>query len=199
MLTIATIIFWLTFAAIIGFSIYTMVTHRHPSPRLLAIVPLLNLGAQLYLVLNGSVTCTVVCLVCGLITFTTAGLTYERIVSVMKDTIKYMEEYPLDDEEEETTIDDIVIHANPPGEEELIDVYLDPNKTPVAFHNKVEELMEEGVFERKEDAERHVKTNPIALELYYEKHEGLFAVEPEAVEEELACSPYTVKPFVTED
>lgn len=61
-------------------------------------------------------------------------------------------------------------------------VYLSEEHTPIAFENKVKELVEQGAFENEEDAKRWVRSNPIELELYYHIDCGLFGVESEAVE-----------------
>lgn len=76
-------------------------------------------------------------------------------------------------------------------EEECIDIYLTPEKFPIAFKNKVDELLEQGCFETREEAEADVRRYPIQLDLVYEKHSGLFAVESEALE--LCTSPYSGK------
>ena len=51
--------------------------------------------------------------------------------------------------------------------------------------------MEQGAFNNRESAERWVMENPICLELIYEKHSGLFAVESEAIESNSIVSPYS--------
>ena len=65
---------------------------------------------------------------------------------------------------------------------ESIMVRLTPDKFPIAFKEKVDELMEEGLFEDREEAERWVMDSPIELELYYDKGSGLFGVESGFVE-----------------
>ena len=60
---------------------------------------------------------------------------------------------------------------------EPILVTLTKDKFPIAFENKVQELLEEGCFETREEAEKVVSSYPIEIELYYEKGLGLFAVE----------------------
>lgn len=57
--------------------------------------------------------------------------------------------------------------------------------------------MEQGAFNTEAEARQWLATNPICLELYYEKHHGLFAVESESLEgtPEAICSPYTKEPF----
>lgn len=74
------------------------------------------------------------------------------------------------------------IKANSAENYESILVYLSREKTPVAFKNKLDELMECGAFDNEEDATKWIETNPFEVELYYEKGYGLFAVESEAVD-----------------
>jgi hypothetical protein len=62
----------------------------------------------------------------------------------------------------------------------------------------VDELMEEGAFNTREEAERWVETTPIVLEVMYEKHNGLFAVESDAIEAGI-YSPYSQEEIVVED
>lgn len=80
---------------------------------------------------------------------------------------------------------------------ESIMVVLHEDKCPIAHKNKVEELMEQGVFDNIEEAKEWVNTTPIGLELIYEKNEGLFAIESEAVicHSHCLCSPYTKAEF----
>lgn len=81
---------------------------------------------------------------------------------------------------------------NTAGNEEVIEVYLSEEKQPIAFGNKVKELMEESGMSE-EEAKEFVRTTPFTLELYYHMYQGLFAVESEAVEgygNEI-YSPYT--------
>lgn len=74
--------------------------------------------------------------------------------------------------------------------EHLCNVKLTKDKFPIAFKNKVEELVEEcGVSE--EEAEKMVSEMEIELEVYYEKGYGLFAIESEAVESGTIYSPYS--------
>ena len=91
-----------------------------------------------------------------------------------------------------------MIKLNKPGTEETVEVILSETKYPIAFANKLAELMESHAFDSEAEARQWLATNPICLELYYEKHRGLFAVESEALEgtPEEICSPYTKEPFV---
>ena len=84
-----------------------------------------------------------------------------------------------------------LVVINEPGSEEVVEVLLSKEKTPVAYQKKLEELMEVGAFDTQEEAEGWLSKTPITLELYYEKHQGLFAVESEAVESCELVSPYT--------
>ena len=79
-------------------------------------------------------------------------------------------------------------------------VILDENKYPIAHQNKVDELMESGAFETLAEAKKWVNTTPIELELYYEKHSGLFAVESDAVDcyGACLCSPYSKAELVAD-
>ena len=73
---------------------------------------------------------------------------------------------------------------------ESILVYLDENRTPLAFNEKLKELMEEGAFDNENDARSYILTNPIELELYYHKGFGLYGVESDAVEYADIYNPY---------
>ena len=68
---------------------------------------------------------------------------------------------------------------------------LSKEKTPIAYENKVQELLEEKVCKTREEAEAVVNSIEFELELYYEKGYGLFAVESEAVECGTIYSPYS--------
>lgn len=58
---------------------------------------------------------------------------------------------------------------------EIISVRLSPDKTPIAYENKVRCLMLSGLS--REEAEK-VALEPMDLELYYEIGAGLMAVDP---------------------
>lgn len=76
-------------------------------------------------------------------------------------------------------------------EPELIEIRLTPEKTPVAYENKVGELVSDGMD--REKAEKFVKDSVFELELYYEKDNGLFGVDPSSLEGGGCWSPYTQK------
>ena len=64
-------------------------------------------------------------------------------------------------------------------------------KFPIAFKNKIDELLSQGEFKTREDAEKIAENFEIELELYYHKDYGFFAVESEAVESGTIYSPYS--------
>lgn len=78
---------------------------------------------------------------------------------------------------------------------ESVNVFLTPDKTPIAYQNKVQCLMSSGMTEAES---RKLALEPIELELYYEVGRGLFAVESEAVESCEICSPYSGEPLEEE-
>jgi hypothetical protein len=81
--------------------------------------------------------------------------------------------------------------ANKVGQEENIGVLLTRKTFPIAFQNKLNELMEQGEFDNEEDATKWIESTPIVLEIMYEKDNGLFAVESEAIECDTLVSPYS--------
>ena len=73
---------------------------------------------------------------------------------------------------------------------EPITIRIDKNVAPIAYNNKIEELVEQGAYPTKEDAEKDNPYFVMDCELYYEKEYGLFAVESGAVESGTVYSPY---------
>lgn len=94
-----------------------------------------------------------------------------------------------------------MIKLNKPGTEEIVEVILSETKYPVAFANKLAELMEDHTFDSEEEARQWLSDNPICLEIYYEKGQGLFAVESSVLEynPEDIYSPYTRQMIVDVD
>lgn len=74
--------------------------------------------------------------------------------------------------------------------EHLCNVVLTKDKFPIAYENKVKELMDECNMSR-EEAENVIKDMKIELEVYYEVGYGLFAIESDAVESGTIYSPYS--------
>ena len=65
---------------------------------------------------------------------------------------------------------------------ESINITLSKENTPIAYQNKLDELMDCKAFDTQAEAEAWLNETPIELELYYENGYGLFGVESEAVE-----------------
>ena len=59
------------------------------------------------------------------------------------------------------------------------------------YQQKLEELVEQGLYPTIEDAEKGEGEIEIEIEFYYDKHSGLFAVECGAVESGTIYSPYS--------
>ena len=74
---------------------------------------------------------------------------------------------------------------------EPIKVTLSKEEFPIAYNNKIEELVEVGAYDTIENAENDNPTIEIEMEIYYEKDYGLFAVECSAVESGTIFSPYS--------
>lgn len=79
---------------------------------------------------------------------------------------------------------------------EPIMVQLSKDKTPIAYQNKLNELMKEGAFDSVEEAEKWINETPIELELYYEEGYGLFAVESGAADSGSFYSPYSKDEYI---
>lgn len=74
---------------------------------------------------------------------------------------------------------------------EPLTIRIDKNVAPIAYNNKIEELVEQGAYPTKEDAEKDNPYFEMDCEIYYEKEYGLFAVECGAVESGTVYSPYS--------
>ena len=85
----------------------------------------------------------------------------------------------------------MAVKLNTSDNYESIKVTLSKGEYPIAYNNKIEELVEQGLYKTTEDAENDNPTIEIEMEIYYEKHYGLFAVESGAVESGTIYSPYT--------
>ena len=82
---------------------------------------------------------------------------------------------------------------------ESINITLSKENTPIAYQNKLDELMDCKAFDTQAEAEAWLNETPIELELYYENGYGLFGVEAEAVENTEIKSPYSGAPILDED
>ena len=92
----------------------------------------------------------------------------------------------------------MAIKINEPNHEEVIEVRLSREKTPIAFKEKLDELMEEGAFDTEKEAIEWIEKTPFVMELYYEQGQGLFLVESEAIDNCDIVSPYTKEELVEE-
>ena len=104
----------------------------------------------------------------------------------------YVVTYETCNDEEDNFIDvwqavDIP-RINPAGEEEIIQICLSPDKTPIAYTARVKDLMDSGMDE--EEAKKEA-LEPLEMEMYFQSGQGLFLVESEAVESTDIFSPYT--------
>ena len=88
----------------------------------------------------------------------------------------------------------VIVH--PVGREEVIYVTLNPNKFPIAYNKKLEELIKSGVDE---DEAKAILLRPIELELYYDMNRGMFAIESEPLQEINMFNPYTKEMLVNEE
>ena len=84
----------------------------------------------------------------------------------------------------------MAVKLNNSEQYEPITIRIDKNVAPIAYNNKIEELVEQGAYPTKEKAEKDNPYFEIVCELYYEKEDGLFAVESGAVESGTIYSPY---------
>ena len=88
------------------------------------------------------------------------------------------------------------IKMNDGDKYESINIKLSKEYTPIAYQNKLDELMDCKAFDTKSDAEKWLSETPIELELYYENGYGLFGVEAEALENMEIHSPYSGAPIL---
>lgn len=77
---------------------------------------------------------------------------------------------------------------NTPKDLEIITIKLTEDKYPIAYRNKLEEIMDNGCTEQ--EAREMIDTMTFEMELVYHKHNGLFLVESEAIERCEIYSPY---------
>lgn len=73
---------------------------------------------------------------------------------------------------------------------DTIEIYLCPNKHPVAYQRKKYELINSSGMSKKE-AERYLLQTPFVLELFYTIDQGLFAIESEPLDSIEVYNPYT--------
>ena len=90
------------------------------------------------------------------------------------------------------------IKMNDADNYESINIKLTKENTPIAYQNKLDELMDYKAFDTQAEAEKWLSETPIELELYYEYGYGLFGVEAEAIESMEIQSPYSGAPILDE-
>ena len=73
---------------------------------------------------------------------------------------------------------------------EPIEIIIRKDKHPIAYNNKVEELINEG-YGTREEIEKEYPCFFMECEIYYEQGNGLFIVESGAVESGTIYSPYS--------
>ena len=81
-----------------------------------------------------------------------------------------------------------MVKLNNSDDYESVMILLTPEKTPIAYQHRVDELINCGTKER--DA-KILALEPIELEIYYEQDCGLFGVDSGAVESGTIYSPYS--------
>ena len=91
------------------------------------------------------------------------------------------------------------IRMNNADNYESINITLSKENTPIAYQNKLDELMDCKAFNTQAEAEKWLRETPIELELYYEYGYGLFGVEAEAIESTEIQSPYSGAPILDEN
>ena len=85
------------------------------------------------------------------------------------------------------------VRANSDENYESTIIHLSASNYPIAYRAKLEELVEQNCYDSIEHAAECCPTISIELELYYDKHSGLFGGESEAIADCAAIirSPYT--------
>lgn len=76
-------------------------------------------------------------------------------------------------------------------EGDVIDVYLCPEKTPIAYQRKKKELIERSGMT--EDEAEQCLLRPIPIEVFYSYDQGLFGIEAECLADCEVFNPYTGK------
>lgn len=87
--------------------------------------------------------------------------------------------------------ENVKVKLNNSDNYEPINIVLTENAYPIAYNNKIEELVEQGLYADVETAKLDNPRIEIECEIYYQKHSGLFAVECGAVESVCVYSPYS--------
>lgn len=81
-------------------------------------------------------------------------------------------------------------------EGDLVDIYLCPNTTPIAYARKKKELMGCGMTECEAEI---CLLQPIPIEVFYSYDQGLFGIESEMLADCEVYNPYTGKEIPNEN
>lgn len=73
---------------------------------------------------------------------------------------------------------------------EPIHITITEMEQPIAYNQKIDELVEQGAYPNREEAKKKNQVFHFDMEMYYQKHSGLFIVEEGAVESGTVYSPY---------
>lgn len=73
---------------------------------------------------------------------------------------------------------------------EPIHITITESEQPIAYNQKIDELVEQGAYPNREEAKKKNQVFHFDMEMYYQKHSGLFIVEEGAVESGTVYSPY---------
>jgi hypothetical protein len=73
---------------------------------------------------------------------------------------------------------------------EPIHITITESEQPIAYNQKIDELVEQGAYPNREEAKKKNQVFHFDMEMYYQKHSGLFIVEEGAVESGTIYSPY---------
>ena len=91
------------------------------------------------------------------------------------------------------------LKINPSENCEAIVILLTKVSYPIAYNNKIEELVEQKLYPSKEAAEKDNPEFELDCEIYYHKHLGVFAVEQGAVESSIIYSPYNCQRLLEDE
>lgn len=87
--------------------------------------------------------------------------------------------------------ENVKVKLNNGDDYEPINIILTEEEYPIAYNNKIEELVEQGLYADVEMAKLDNPRIELECEIYYHKHSGLFAVECGAVDSGCVYSPYS--------
>jgi hypothetical protein len=73
---------------------------------------------------------------------------------------------------------------------EPIHITITESEQPIAYNQKIDELVEQGAYPNRGEAKKKNQVFHFDMEMYYQKHSGLFIVEEGAVEAGTIYYPY---------